>query len=72
MQNLNGDPIPWLLNPEYPIRPLLDAWLIFLTDRQMTLKYKKPEPRSFGQPLAKELFSLQHVKGYWGEENQTA
>ena len=69
MQNLNGDPIPWLLNPEYPS---VRYWtLVDILDRPANdPEVQEARAAIVRQPLAKELFSLQHVKGYWGEETK--
>jgi hypothetical protein len=67
MQNLNGDPLPWLLEAE---NPSVQYWtLVELLDRPAD----DPEVREAraaiaGQPLVKELFALQHPKGHWGED----
>ena len=69
MQNLNGDPLPWLLNPE---NPSVRYWtLVDILDRPAN----DPEVQAaraaiIRQPLVKELFALQHAKGYWGEETK--
>src|SRR5512139_1597217 len=69
MQNLNGDPIPWLLNPE---NPSVRYWiLVDILDRPANdTEVQEARAAIIRQPLAKELFSLQHVKGHWGEETK--
>jgi hypothetical protein len=71
MQNwqkrLNGDPLPWLLDPG---DPSVRYWtLIDILDRSAN----DPEVQDARvaiaqQPLAKELFALQHQEGYWGDD----
>jgi len=69
MQNLNGDPLPWLLDPE---NPSVRYWtLVDILDRPAN----DPEVLDAragiaGQTLVKELFALQHPNGYWGEETK--
>lgn len=64
---LNGDPLPWLLEPE---NPSVRYWtLIDLLGRPV----KDPEVQEAKaaiaqQPLVKELFALQHPEGYWGDD----
>ena len=65
--HLNGDPLPWLLEPENAsvrYRTLID-----LLDRPV----RDPEVQEARaaiaqQPLVKELFALQHPEGYWGDD----
>src|SRR5665811_2183009 len=71
MQNwknrLNGDPLPWLLDPE---DPSVRYWtLIDILDRPAN-DSEVQEARSdiAQQPLVKKLFSLQHPEGYWGDD----
>lgn len=67
MQNLNGDPLPWLLDPE---NPSVRYWtLVNILDRPAN----DPEVRESRaaipkQPLVKELFALQHPEGHWGDD----
>jgi hypothetical protein len=71
MQNwqkyLAGDPLDWLLNPD---NPSVRYWtLVDILD----LPVNAPEVQEAGaaiaqQPLVKELFALQHARGYWGED----
>ena len=68
-KNLNGDPLPWLLEPE---NPSVRYWtLMDLLDRPVS----DPDVQEIRaavtqQPLVKELFALQHPEGYWGEETK--
>jgi hypothetical protein len=67
MQNLNGDPLPWLLDPE---NPSVRYWtLVDILDRP-TNNPEVQEVRAAiaRQPLAKELFALQHPEGHWGDD----
>ena len=66
-EHLNGDPLPWLLDPG---DPSVRYWtLIDILNRPAS----DPEVRDARaaidrQPLAKELFALQHPEGYWGDD----
>jgi hypothetical protein len=66
-KHLNGDPLPWLLEPE---NPSVRYWtLIDILDRPVT----DPEVQEIRtavaqQSLVKELFALQHPEGYWGDD----
>jgi hypothetical protein len=71
MQNwqkyLNGDPQPWLLDPE---NSSIRYWtLIDILDRPES-DPEVQEARSAipKQALVKELFALQHPEGHWGED----
>ena len=66
-ENLNGDPLPWLLEPE---NPSVRYWtLIGILDRPVS-DPESQEARAViaQQPLVKELFALQHAEGYWGDD----
>jgi len=69
MQNLNGDPLPWLLDPE---NPSIRYWtLVDILDRPLN----DPEVQAAqtaipGQPLVKQLFALQHPEGHWGDKTK--
>jgi hypothetical protein len=71
MQNLqkylNGDPLPWLLEPE---NPSIRYWTLIDILGQPESDPKVQETRSAipQQALVKELFSLQHPEGYWGDD----
>ena len=73
MQNwqkyLKSDPLPWLLESEYPS---IRYWtLLDILDRPES-DPEVQETRSAipQQALVKELFSLQHPEGYWGDETK--
>jgi hypothetical protein len=73
MQNwrdhLNGDPLPWLLDPQ---NPSVRYWtLVDVLDRPAS------DPEVAGsrlaiaqQPFVQELFALQRPGGYWGDETK--
>lgn len=66
-KQLNGDPISWLLEPE---NPSVRYWtLVDILDRPIN-DPEVLETRSAiaDQPFVKELFTLQHPEGYWGED----
>lgn len=71
MQNwqnyLNGDPIPWLLEPA---NPSVRYWtLVDILDRPADdSEVQETRAAVLEQPLVKELFGLQHPKGFWGED----
>jgi hypothetical protein len=71
MQNwqkyLNGDPVPWLLEPE---NPSVRYWtLIDILDRSVSdSEVQNAKTAIAQQPLVKELFTLQHPEGYWGDD----
>lgn len=67
MQNLNGDPLPWLLDPE---NPSVRYWtLVDILDQPTNdPEVQKVRAAIARQPLAKELFALQHPEGYWGDD----
>jgi hypothetical protein len=64
---LNGDPLPWLLEPENPsVRywTLIDILHRSARDPEVqTAKAAIPH-----QPIVQELFALQHPEGYWGDD----
>ena len=66
-KHLNGDPLPWLLDPE---NPSVRYWtLIDILDRPASdPEVQKARAAIARQPLVKELFALQHPKGYWGDD----
>ena len=67
MRNLNGDPLPWLLDPE---DPSVRYWtLVDVLDRPAD-NSEVQEVRSAiaRQPLARKILGLQHLEGYWGDE----
>jgi hypothetical protein len=64
---LNGDPLPWLLDPA---NPSIRYWtLVEILDRPAE-DFLVQEARAAiaGQALAQELFRLQHPAGYWGDD----
>jgi len=68
-KNLNGDPLPWLLEPENP--PVRYWTLIDILDRPVTDPAVQETRAAIAQqPLVKELFALQRPEGYWGEETK--
>jgi hypothetical protein len=66
-KHLNGDPVPWLLEPE---TPSVRYWtLVNILDRSLS----DPEVQATKaaipqQPMVIELFALQHPEGYWGDD----
>jgi len=67
MRKLNGDPLPWLLEPDNPsIRywVLVDILDRFADDPDV----KQARAAIAHQPLVQELFALQHPEGFWGED----
>jgi hypothetical protein len=71
MQNwqkrLNGDPLPWLLEPENPsVRywTLLDILQRPIGDPEV----QEARTAIAQQALVVELFALQHPEGYWGDD----
>src|SRR5512137_1730097 len=69
MQNLKGDPIPWLLDPE---NPSIRYWtLVDILDRPASdPEVQETKAAITQQPLAKELFALQHPEGHWGDKTK--
>lgn len=67
MQNLNGNPLPWLLDTE---NPSVRYWtLVDILDRhEDDPEVQEVRAAITHQPLVKELFALQHPKGYWGDD----
>jgi hypothetical protein len=64
---LNGDPLPWLLDPANPsVRywTLVDVVCCPADDPQV----QAARAAISQQPLVQELFALQHPQGYWGED----
>ncbi len=66
-KHLNGDPLPWLLDPE---NPSVRYWtLVDILDRPANdPEVQKTRAATAQQPLVKELFALQHPEGYWGDD----
>jgi len=67
LKRLNGDPLPWLLDPE---DPSVRYWtLIDILDRPASdPEVQETRATIAQQPLVKELFALQHPEGYWGDD----
>jgi len=67
--HLNGDPLPWLLDPE---NPSVRYWtLIDILDRpENDSEVQEARAAIAHQSLVKELFTLQHPEGYWGDETK--
>ena len=66
-KHLNGDPLPWLLEPE---NPSVRYWtLIELLDWSISdPEVQEARAAIAQQPLVKEIFALQHPEGYWGDD----
>src|SRR5512136_1666675 len=66
-KHLNGDPLPWLLDPE---NPSVRYWtLIDILNRPASNPQVQEARAAIGQQLlVKELFARQHPKGYWGDD----
>lgn len=67
MQNLKGDPVAWLLQPE---NPSIRYWTLVEILNRPANDPEVQEARAAiaQQPLVKELFALQHPEGYWGDD----
>jgi hypothetical protein len=67
MQNLNGDPLPWLLDVQ---DPSVRYWtLVDILDRPGdSPEVQEARVAAARQPLAKELFALEHPGGHWGAD----
>jgi hypothetical protein len=64
---LNGDPLPWLLEPQ---DPSVRYWTLLDV---LHLSPQAPEVQAARaaigtQPLVQDLFARQHPAGYWGED----
>ena len=66
-KHLNGDPLPWLLDPE---NPSVRYWtLTDIFDRPVSdPEVQEARAAIARQSLVKELFALQHPEGYWGDD----
>jgi hypothetical protein len=66
---LCGDPLPWLLDRE---NPSIRYWtLLDILDRpENDPEVQETRSAIAQQPLVKKLFSLQHPRGYWGDETK--
>jgi hypothetical protein len=69
-ESLNGDPLPWLLDPE---NPSVRYWTLVDILDQPADSSEVQEARAAipQQPLVRELFALQHPAGYWGDDETT-
>lgn len=67
MQQLRGDPLPWLLEPE---DASVRYWtLVDLLGRSGSNPKVQQARAAIGQqPLVTELFARQHPEGYWGDD----
>jgi hypothetical protein len=67
LKRLNGDPLPWLLDAE---APSVRYWtLIDILNRPPSdPEVQEARAAIAQQPLVKELFTLQHPEGYWGDD----
>jgi hypothetical protein len=66
-RHLNGDPLPWLLDRE---TPSVRYWtFVDILDRPASdPEVQETRAAIAHQSLAKELFSLQRPRGYWGDD----
>ena len=66
-KHLDGDPLPWLLDPE---NPSVRYWtLTDILDRPASdAEVQEARAAIAEQPLVKELFARQHPGGYWGDD----
>jgi hypothetical protein len=66
-KSLNGDPLPWLLDPE---SPSVRHWTLTDILDQPVDSSEAQEARAAiaQQPLVRELFALQHPAGHWGDD----
>jgi len=66
-KHLNGDPLPWLLDPE---NSSVRYWtFIDILDRPVTdPEVQETRAAIAQQPLVKELFALQRPESYWGDD----
>ncbi len=64
---LNGDPSPWLLEPDNPsvrYRTLVDLLARPETDPEV----REARAAVVTQPLVQDLFARQHAEGHWGDD----
>src|SRR3989304_1733874 len=68
-KHLNGDPLPWLLDPE---NPSVRYWtLVDILDRPAgDLEVQETRATIAHRPFVKELFALQHPEGYCGGDDR--
>lgn len=63
---LQGDPLPWLLEPEHPS---VRYWtLTDILGRSAGPEVREAKAAIAQQPLVQELFALQHPAGHWGDD----
>ena len=70
LDKLNGDPLPWLLEPD---NPSVRYWTLvdILARPADDPDVQDARAAVLQQPLVKELFARQHPGGSWGDdENQ--
>lgn len=67
LKKLNGDVLPWLLEPE---TPSIRYWTLVDILEEPTHSAAVLEARQAidNQPLVKKLFAAQHPAGYWGDD----
>lgn len=67
LKRLNGNPLPWLLDPE---APSVRYWtLVDLLGRPLSdPDVQETRATIAQQPLVKKLFALQHPEGHWGDD----
>jgi hypothetical protein len=67
MKSLNGDPLPWLLDPG---NPSVRYWtLVDILGRPVDdPEVQEARAAIARQPLVNQLFTLQHPEGYWGDD----
>lgn len=64
---LNGDPLPWLLEPENP--PVRYWTLVEILDRSLGDPEVREAKTAIGRlPLVLEIFAAQHPDGHWGHD----
>jgi hypothetical protein len=67
LSHLNGDSLPWLLDPA---SPSIRYWTLvdILTYPLGSPEVQETRAAIPKQPLVQELFALQHPEGYWGDD----
>jgi len=66
-KSLNGDSLPWLLDPA---NPSVRYWTLLdiLDTPADSSEVQKTQAATAQQPLVRELFELQHPAGHWGDD----
>lgn len=66
-KHLNGDPLPWLLDPE---NPSVRYWTLtdILGRSASDAEVQETRAAIARQPLVEELFVRQHPDGHWGDD----